>query len=161
VSSSGLILGHPSGTLMVSADSDDSKHINKATVFRTARRLMEGQIYWKGWSDSPRGFADTLRYSQLPRALEAPLKPSSLGLLVEICYILLSTDWTSDHILDALAFFELLPMHLLLPQMQGPSKWAFVLATLPSAIDPTWHHDPVRQRKENKRRLRYLRSWDV
>ena len=48
VSHSGLILGHPSGTLMVSADSDDSKHINKATVFRTARRLMEGQIYWKG-----------------------------------------------------------------------------------------------------------------
>lgn len=38
---------HASGTLDVAAEFDDEGTLKAATVYRTARRLMEGTIYWK------------------------------------------------------------------------------------------------------------------
>jgi 2-methylaconitate cis-trans-isomerase PrpF len=43
----GVTLGHPSGKIMVGAKFDDDGSLANATVFRTARRLMEGTVYWK------------------------------------------------------------------------------------------------------------------
>ena len=43
----GIILGHPSGKIMVGARFDDRGSLTHATVFRTARRLMDGFVYWK------------------------------------------------------------------------------------------------------------------
>ncbi|KAM0227863.1 hypothetical protein ACHAPO_011152 [Fusarium lateritium] len=43
----GLEICHASGRLRVDASFDDAGELTKATVFRTARRLMEGTIYWK------------------------------------------------------------------------------------------------------------------
>ncbi|KAM0415496.1 hypothetical protein ACHAPD_006697 [Fusarium lateritium] len=43
----GLEICHASGKLRVGATFDDAGELTKATVFRTARRLMEGTIYWK------------------------------------------------------------------------------------------------------------------
>ncbi|KKY33114.1 hypothetical protein UCDDA912_g06938 [Diaporthe ampelina] len=43
----GLIIHHASGTLHVDARYDGDGELEKATVFRTARRLMEGRIFWK------------------------------------------------------------------------------------------------------------------
>lgn len=43
----GITLAHASGTLTVQATFDDGGQLESATVFRTARRLMEGTIYWK------------------------------------------------------------------------------------------------------------------
>ncbi|XEV01186.1 hypothetical protein FSHL1_006473 [Fusarium sambucinum] len=43
----GLEICHASGRLRVDASFDDAGELSKATVFRTARRLMEGTIYWK------------------------------------------------------------------------------------------------------------------
>lgn len=44
----GITLGHPSGRIMVGAQFDEeSRMLTNATVFRTARRLMEGTVYWK------------------------------------------------------------------------------------------------------------------
>lgn len=42
-----LTIGHPSGKLVVGAKYNDSGKLERATVFRTARRLMEGRVYWK------------------------------------------------------------------------------------------------------------------
>lgn len=47
VDPAGVTLGHASGTLMVGAKYDHSGALSFATVFRTARRLMEGTIFWK------------------------------------------------------------------------------------------------------------------
>jgi 2-methylaconitate cis-trans-isomerase PrpF len=47
VDSDGITLGHSSGKLMVGAEFDDDGLLLNATVFRTARRLMEGTVYWK------------------------------------------------------------------------------------------------------------------
>ncbi|EXJ62896.1 hypothetical protein A1O7_03339 [Cladophialophora yegresii CBS 114405] len=47
VDSAGVTLGHASGRLMVGAQYDEHGHLRSATVFRTARRLMEGVVYWK------------------------------------------------------------------------------------------------------------------
>lgn len=47
ISSSALVVNHASGTLTVDADFAPSGHLNSATVFRTARRLMEGRMFWK------------------------------------------------------------------------------------------------------------------
>lgn len=44
---SGVTLGHPSGKIMVGAKFDDDGSLATAIVFRTARRLMDGTIYWK------------------------------------------------------------------------------------------------------------------
>lgn len=43
----GITLGHSSGKIMVGAKFDDSGSLEHATVFRTARRLMDGFVYWK------------------------------------------------------------------------------------------------------------------
>ena len=47
VNESGITLGHPSGTIMVTAKFDEGT-VKEASVFRTARRLMQGQVFWKG-----------------------------------------------------------------------------------------------------------------
>ncbi|KAM0418748.1 hypothetical protein ACHAPT_012346 [Fusarium lateritium] len=43
----GLDICHATGRLRVDATFDDARELTKATVFRTARRLMDGIIYWK------------------------------------------------------------------------------------------------------------------
>lgn len=43
----GITLGHASGTLTVQAKFDQDGQLESATVFRTARRLMEGTVFWK------------------------------------------------------------------------------------------------------------------
>ena len=48
VDADGITLGHPSGTLLVTAKFDAKGAVGEATVFRTARRIMEGQVFWKG-----------------------------------------------------------------------------------------------------------------
>src|SRR5436190_4095783 len=42
-----LTIGHPSGRLVVGAKFNNRGDVEKATVFRTARRLMEGKVFWK------------------------------------------------------------------------------------------------------------------
>ncbi|GLA06339.1 hypothetical protein AnigIFM60653_007271 [Aspergillus niger] len=48
VDEAGITLGHASGNLLVGATFDDEGTLKFATVFRTARRLFEGRIFWKG-----------------------------------------------------------------------------------------------------------------
>jgi 2-methylaconitate cis-trans-isomerase PrpF len=43
----GITLGHSSGRIMVGAKFDSNAALTHATVFRTARRLMDGTVYWK------------------------------------------------------------------------------------------------------------------
>jgi 2-methylaconitate cis-trans-isomerase PrpF len=43
----GITLGHPSGKIMVGVKSDDNGFLAHATVIHTARRLMDGMVYWK------------------------------------------------------------------------------------------------------------------
>lgn len=43
----GLVIHHASGTLHVDAKYGGEGELEKATVIRTARRLMEGRIFWK------------------------------------------------------------------------------------------------------------------
>ena len=47
VGADGIRLGHPSGRIIVGARYDDKGSLASATVFRTARRLMDGFVYWK------------------------------------------------------------------------------------------------------------------
>lgn len=47
VDEAGLTIGHASGNLLVGADFDEYGSLTSATVFRTARRLFEGTIFWK------------------------------------------------------------------------------------------------------------------
>ncbi|KAJ5613729.1 PrpF protein [Penicillium herquei] len=47
VNEAGITIGHASGNLLVRAQFDNNELV-AATVFRTARRLFDGQIYWKG-----------------------------------------------------------------------------------------------------------------
>lgn len=47
ISPAGITIGHASGKLMVDAKFSESGHLESASVLRTARRLMEGTIYWK------------------------------------------------------------------------------------------------------------------
>lgn len=47
VDSAGITIGHASGNLMVGANFDSDGALTSATVFRTARRLFEGRIFWK------------------------------------------------------------------------------------------------------------------
>jgi 2-methylaconitate cis-trans-isomerase PrpF len=46
VCSDGITLGHSSGKILVGATFRKSQ-LTEATVFRTARRLMDGTVYWK------------------------------------------------------------------------------------------------------------------
>lgn len=43
----GVTIGHNSGKILVAANFAEDGHLVDATVFRTARRLMEGTIFWK------------------------------------------------------------------------------------------------------------------
>ncbi|PYH93876.1 DUF453-domain-containing protein [Aspergillus ellipticus CBS 707.79] len=45
---SDLVVVHASGSLAVGARFDERGEVAFATVFRTARRLMEGRVFWKG-----------------------------------------------------------------------------------------------------------------
>lgn len=45
---SGIDISHASGKLNVDAVYDEEGHLEAATVFRTARRLMEGRVFFKG-----------------------------------------------------------------------------------------------------------------
>jgi 2-methylaconitate cis-trans-isomerase PrpF len=42
-----IVVGHPSGKLVVGASFDAHGKLEKSTVYRTARRLMDGQVFWK------------------------------------------------------------------------------------------------------------------
>lgn len=42
-----LTIGHPSGKLVVGATYNEDGTLEKSTVYRTARRLMEGKVFWK------------------------------------------------------------------------------------------------------------------
>ncbi|GKT40213.1 putative isomerase YraM [Colletotrichum spaethianum] len=42
-----ITIRHASGTLDVAADYDSEGALQSATVYRTARRLMEGKVFWK------------------------------------------------------------------------------------------------------------------
>lgn len=52
VNDAGITIGHASGNLLVGADFDKDGTLLSATVFRTARRLFEGRIFWKDNSDN-------------------------------------------------------------------------------------------------------------
>ncbi|KAH8811624.1 PrpF protein [Xylogone sp. PMI_703] len=43
----GITLGHSSGRIVVGAEFNSNRELTQATVFRTARRLMEGMVFWK------------------------------------------------------------------------------------------------------------------
>ena len=45
VDADGVTIGHNSGKLLVGANFDDEGAVKDATVFRTARRIMEGSVY--------------------------------------------------------------------------------------------------------------------
>lgn len=47
IDSAGVTIGHASGNLLVGARFDEDGALSSATVFRTARRLFEGRIFWK------------------------------------------------------------------------------------------------------------------
>jgi 2-methylaconitate cis-trans-isomerase PrpF len=47
INDAGITIGHASGDLLVGAQFEKGELV-AATVFRTARRLFEGNIYWKG-----------------------------------------------------------------------------------------------------------------
>ncbi|KAE8134675.1 PrpF protein [Aspergillus pseudotamarii] len=47
VDKAGISIGHASGNILVGADFDHNGALSAATVFRTARRLFEGRIFWK------------------------------------------------------------------------------------------------------------------
>jgi 2-methylaconitate cis-trans-isomerase PrpF len=42
-----VVVGHPSGQLVVGAFYDAAGRLARGTVYRTARRLMEGVVFWK------------------------------------------------------------------------------------------------------------------
>ncbi|KAJ5493256.1 hypothetical protein N7539_002002 [Penicillium diatomitis] len=50
VDDAGLIIGHASGNLLVGANFDEKGCLTSATVFRTARRLFQGTVFWKNES---------------------------------------------------------------------------------------------------------------
>jgi 2-methylaconitate cis-trans-isomerase PrpF len=43
----GITIGHPSGTIVVGSKFNENGHVLQATLFRTARRLFEGTVFWK------------------------------------------------------------------------------------------------------------------
>ena len=48
VDDAGITIGHASGNLLVGSNFGDDGALLSGTVFRTARRLFEGRIFWKG-----------------------------------------------------------------------------------------------------------------
>ncbi|KAJ5760779.1 hypothetical protein N7520_007935 [Penicillium odoratum] len=55
IDDAGLTIGHASGNLLVGSNFDTAGALASATVFRTARRLFEGRVFWKT-EDDLRGF---------------------------------------------------------------------------------------------------------
>ncbi|OQD76160.1 hypothetical protein PENDEC_c005G02883 [Penicillium decumbens] len=51
IDGAGITIGHAGGNLLVGANFDDGV-LTSATVFRTARRLFEGRIFWKNEAQS-------------------------------------------------------------------------------------------------------------
>ncbi|KAH7389684.1 PrpF protein [Phaeosphaeria sp. MPI-PUGE-AT-0046c] len=47
VDDDGITIAHNSGKILVGANFDDKGEVKDATVYRTARRIMDGMIYWK------------------------------------------------------------------------------------------------------------------
>ncbi|KAL4945517.1 hypothetical protein BDV06DRAFT_184470 [Aspergillus oleicola] len=47
VDTTGITIGHASGSILVGATFGEKGELEYATVFRTARRLFEGRIFWK------------------------------------------------------------------------------------------------------------------
>ena len=47
VHADGITIGHSSGKIMMGANFDEGGYLTDATVFRTARRLMDGTVYFK------------------------------------------------------------------------------------------------------------------
>ncbi len=47
IDSDGITLGHSSGRIMVGSSYDEKGSLTSATVFRTARRIMDGFVYWR------------------------------------------------------------------------------------------------------------------
>jgi len=47
VEKEGLTVGHSSGKILVGSSFDKEGKLSHITVYRTARRLMEGIVYWK------------------------------------------------------------------------------------------------------------------
>ena len=47
VDADGITIGHSSGKIMMGAKFDEEGYLTDATVFRTARRLMDGTVYFK------------------------------------------------------------------------------------------------------------------
>ncbi|KAJ5290398.1 Sec14 cytosolic factor [Penicillium atrosanguineum] len=47
INDAGITIGHASGNLLVGANFEENGTLAAATVFRTARRLFEGRIFWK------------------------------------------------------------------------------------------------------------------
>ena len=43
----GITIGHAGGKIVVSAQYDEKGELESSTVYRTARRLMEGKVFWK------------------------------------------------------------------------------------------------------------------
>lgn len=47
VDADGITLSHPTGRILVGSKYDERGSLESVTVFRTARRLMDGYVYWK------------------------------------------------------------------------------------------------------------------
>ncbi|KAL4880576.1 DUF453-domain-containing protein [Aspergillus karnatakaensis] len=47
VDKAGITIGHASGSILVGATFGEGDRLEYATVFRTARRLFEGRVFWK------------------------------------------------------------------------------------------------------------------
>lgn len=43
----GVTIGHSSGKVLVTAEFGGDGVVKEAVVFRTARKLMEGRVFWK------------------------------------------------------------------------------------------------------------------
>jgi 2-methylaconitate cis-trans-isomerase PrpF len=48
VKNDGVTIGHASGKLLIGAEFAEDGDLKYATIYSTARRLMEGTVYWKG-----------------------------------------------------------------------------------------------------------------
>lgn len=52
IDGAGITIGHASGNLLVGSNFEEDGTLASATVFRTARRLFEGRIFWKNESST-------------------------------------------------------------------------------------------------------------
>lgn len=47
----GITIGHPSGKIVVNSEFNEHGDVQHATLFRTARKLFEGSVFWKPFKD--------------------------------------------------------------------------------------------------------------